>query len=637
MSEQEAQYQMSVRVVWVAVVLSLVVVGLMVWNYVGRVGKDPLESREFHELKQELTKTLKDESRPLKERQGRLDELQTQIRDLDLQLRQTYFAQRRFAALGGGLLVLFVAVGLLAARWAMTVRRKLPRPVAQPSGVDPELGIQRIGRWAVAALGGALTALAVMLALGFDTRLPADGKDGAGALAQASSAASVTSAGGTTAATTATSGKPDAAATDPAAPGVASAATVAAPSGAAAKEAAYPSEEEMAANWPRFRGHGGMGICTQTEIPTTWNAAEGTNILWKTAIALPGNNSPIVWGQRIFLSGADEESRKVYCVSVDDGKLLWEAEVPITPQSPKKPPKISDETGFAAPSMATDGRRVFAIFANGDLAAFDFDGKLVWNQSFGLFNSPYGYAASLCTHKQLVLVQIDHGESREGLSRMLGLDGATGKAVWDTPRPVPASWTSPVVARLADREQLITCADPWVIAYNPDDGKELWRAKCLKQDVGPSPVCAHGMVYAANEFPCLTAIKADGEGDVTKTHVAWTGEDGLPDTCSPLVTDKYLLLLASAGTLTCYEAKEGKHLWEHDFDSAFKASPTLVGKYVYLIGDEGKAWVVELGEEDCREVGTAELGENCTASPAFAPGKMFLRGAEHLYCVGKKP
>jgi outer membrane protein assembly factor BamB len=185
------------------------------------------------------------------------------------------------------------------------------------------------------------------------------------------------------------------------------------------------------------------------------------------------------------------------------------------------------------------------------------------------------------------------------------------------------------------RDQLITCADPWVIAYNPADGRqEYWRAKVLRQDVGPSPTFADGLVYVANQFPYLSAIKPDGSGDVTKSQVVFTAEDGLPDTCSPLATSQFVFLLTSDGLLTCYDAKSGEKLWEHDFDGLpFSSSPGLVGKLVYLVSKEGKSFVIEPTREGCKIVAEGNLGENCVTSPAFQDGRIYLRGQKHLFCI----
>jgi outer membrane protein assembly factor BamB len=143
------------------------------------------------------------------------------------------------------------------------------------------------------------------------------------------------------------------------------------------------------------------------------------------------------------------------------------------------------------------------------------------------------------------------------------------------------------------------------------------------------------VVYAGNEYCVLSAIRADGKGDVTETHISWVGEDGLPDTCSPLVTPDYLFLLASWGALTCYDSQEGNLLWEMDFDAGFASSPSWVGGRVYLFGDKGKGWIIEPGAENGRIVGQTELGEECVTSPAFQDGRIYIRGRQHLFCIGR--
>jgi outer membrane protein assembly factor BamB len=343
----------------------------------------------------------------------------------------------------------------------------------------------------------------------------------------------------------------------------------------------------------------------------------------------------VVWGDRVFLSGADEHRREVYCLDAQSGKLLWQKEAPGTPQSTARPPKINDETGYASPTTATDGRRVFAIFANGDLAAFDFSGKLAWSHSFGLPDNSYGHASSLAMHKNLLLVQLDQGSTRRPTSKLLAFDSASGKIVWQVNRPVPNSWSSPIVIHYADKYQIITTGEPWVIAYDAADGAELWRVKCLATDIGPSPTFADGTVFVANDNAVLAAIRADSRGDATATGMLWKGEDGLPDTCSPLATKEFVFLMSSAGTLTCYDAVKGGVLWAEDFDGTFCASPSLVGKRLYLIDTKGKAWIVEPSREKCQRNSEADLGEECVASPAFQDGRIYLRGKTNLYCIGK--
>jgi outer membrane protein assembly factor BamB len=248
-----------------------------------------------------------------------------------------------------------------------------------------------------------------------------------------------------------------------------------------------------------------------------------------------------------------------------------------------------------------------------------------------------------------LLIQFDQGDPKDGLSKLLALDGRTGQTVWSAPREkIANSWPTPLVINYQGRHQIITCADPWVIAYDATDGSEIWRVNCLRQDVGPSPAYAAGAVYAVNEYPQLTAIRPDGKGDVTETHVLWVGEDGLPDCPSPLAAEKRVFVLASYGYLTCYDAATGEMLWEWEADDAsFTSSPSMAGNRIYLFGLEGKSWVFDLGEEGGKVdddgmltpeniVGTGQLGEDCVTSPAFQEGRIYIRGKEHLFALGEK-
>jgi outer membrane protein assembly factor BamB len=297
---------------------------------------------------------------------------------------------------------------------------------------------------------------------------------------------------------------------------------------------------------------------------------------------------------------------------------------------------VGEATGYAASTPATDGRRVYAMFANGDIVAVDFAGQVSWSRSLGMPKNVYGHATSLAMYRDLVLVQFDQGTKQDKASKLLALKAESGETAWETPREVPNSWPTPLVIEHLGQPQIITAADPWVIAYAPADGKEIWRAKCLQADVGPSPTFADGTVFVANEFPGTAAIRPDGTGDVTGSHVLWEADVGSPDCCSPLATDQFLMVLASFGTLTCYNAKEGgEPLWEHDFDGGnFSSSPALVGKNVYLFDEDGKAYIVEPTAKECKPVSEAELGEECVTSPAFQEGRIYIRGKEHLFCIG---
>lgn len=588
-------YQTAVGAAWVAALFSVAVAIALVWFYAQRHAEDPLDDPRFKALKAELAA------------QPQNEEIKQQIRALDLELRAEYFRQRRLAEIGGYLLAAGAVVLVVAAKTAATLNRKYPSPRPVVNRDDEETPAATQARWAVAGVATLVVAGAAMAAVLYDSPLPTD-RDALAALTGSDQQVPANAVGGGQIAT--------AAAAFP------------------ANEPGFPTADELQENWPRFRGPGGRGVATTDDVPTSWNGASGEGILWKTKVPLPGNNSPIVWQNWVFLSGADEENRRVFCFDAGSGELLWATDVPGTPQSTAEPPEVMEDTGFAAPTMATDGRRVFAIFANGDLGALDFAGNVIWSHSFGIPKNAYGHASSLAIHENLLLVQMDQGSKKDGLSKLYAMEATSGKTVWEVTREVPNSWTSPIVIDHEDREQLITCADPWVIAYNPADGQELWRAKCLRQDVGPSPTYAGGLLFVANEFPQLTAIRPDGKGDVTDSQIVWTGEDGLPDTCSVLANERHVYLLASYGILTCYDAQEGEMLWEAEFDSMFNSSPSLVGNRIYLIGKEGPCWIVEPGENEATVVAEADLGEECVTSPALLPGRIYLRGKDHLFCIG---
>ena len=572
-------YRAAVRTAVVAGVFSMIVCGLLLTNYFqGRIS-DPLNSKALVELKEALLQ------------EPRNDSIKDQIRVLDLELRQEYFRQREFSRWGSYLLLAGIMVFLIGIKFAADYRKKLPMPQAKDEP-EQETRAATMARWSVAALGLVLGSAALVLAI-------------------------ISEVGPT--------GEFLKFAEKPRDPSVTS----------AMSKADYPSQEDIQKNWPRFRGPGGLGISAYTNVPSSWNGQTGRGILWKTPVPLPGENSPVVWGNRVFLTAATESESEVYCFDADSGELLWQRAVENVPGSSFETPEVMEDTGFAAPTAVTDGRRVYAIFANGDLVCFDFDGNRVWAKSLGLPESIYGYASSLAIYQNLLLVLFDQGDAEDDLSKLIAFDALSGRTVWETQRPVPNSWASPIVIDTGTREEIITCANPWVIAYEPVTGKELWRANCLSGDIAPSPIYANGLVFATNEYAYLAAIRPGGEGDVTETHIAWKAEDGLPDICSPLSNGELVFLLASYGILTCYNAQDGSVVWEQDLEASFKASPSLVGDKVYLISDEGVMFIIAAARE-YKELGKAELGEVTHACPAFMDGRIYIRGKENLYCIGNK-
>jgi len=508
--------------------------------------------------------------------------LKEEIRARDLELREDYFGGPAFSKTGGYLLACGVIVFVIAAVQAAACRKRLPMPRLDPDAPRKAVGAQRLARATVVGLGLVIGAAGILLGVFSGGRLPVQPP--------------------------------------------------------AAQD--FPTDEELAKEWPRFRGPGGAGISAYKNIPTAWDGKTGEGILWKTPLPLPGENSPVVWGDRIFLSGATDKKREVYCFDAATGKVLWQKPVDTPEGTAAEPPELLDDAGYAAPTMATDGRRAAAIFANGDIACFDMAGKRLWARNFGVLKNSYGHATSLDMYHGRVLVQLDQGTPDKPASRLIAIDAATGKTAWETARPVPSSWATPILINTGKREEFITAAKPWAIAYEPAGGAELWRAKVLDGDVAPSPVFAAGLVFTVNTGAKLSAIRPGGQGDVTDSAVVWAAEDGLPDIVSPLSDGKLIWLFTTPGTCTCYRVKDGSKAYEGDLDEAVMSSPTLVGDKMYVFDVKGVAHFLATGEE-FKELGKAALGEAVRASPAFLDGRIYVRsatkdGVTNLIAIGKK-
>jgi len=414
-------YMVASRTAAVAGLFSLIVFALLLFDQSRRTAQDPFESTAWKMVR--LARSEQPENEVLNE----------EAREIDLQLRTEFFRHRDFAAIGAWLLLGGVAVFLIAAKTTATMRRKLPMPTMEASPRDIEAGWTRIGRYGVAGLAMLLIGTAVALIAKLPSELPKNEQE-------------------------LTALFPPDPETPPVKPPEVKPVELPPPP--------PPSKEEIAKMWPRFRGPGGLGISAYTNIPEKWDGLTGEGIIWKVPVPeLPGNSSPVVWGNRLFLTGADEEQRQVYCFDTATGNILWQQDVEGTPPAdPDEPLEIMDATGYAAPTMATDGRWVFAIFSTADVAAFDLDGKPTWTRSLGIPENSYGHASSLVLFNDLLLIQIDQATKKAGKSKLLALDVATGKTVWETARVAPNSWPTPIVIHHADRDQIITAADPWVIA-----------------------------------------------------------------------------------------------------------------------------------------------------------------------------
>jgi outer membrane protein assembly factor BamB len=218
---------------------------------------------------------------------------------------------------------------------------------------------------------------------------------------------------------------------------------------------------------------------------------------------------------------------------------------------------------------------------------------------------------------------------------MIALDAATGKKAWNITRPVADSWPSPIVVQTAKGVQLVSSANEWIIAYDPVAGKELWKVKCAGSEVVPSPIYAGGFVLASIAAEQIYAIRPDGQGDVTKSHVAWRSEDGVADVSSPVSNGELAFFAHSGGTVTCIDIASGKIVWDKSLDGEFYASPGLVGDRLYLTTRSGEVFIIRAGRK-FEEIGKTSLGEPSDCCPAFVDGRIIMRGATNLFCIGNK-
>lgn len=554
--------------------LFLIAVSLVIlFGHLSADAIDPLRSPQLKTLKAKLRSNPADES------------LKQEVRKQDLTLRAQYFKRLSQSSSGVYLMLGALTLFLVSAGRCAAYRKQPYLPQPRPQQPNPKQAAV-LARWSVSAAGASVAVVLLGLGLGHGPTVPEQ--------------AHAEQANATSAAT------PDAA-----------------------------SDTELRQNWPRFRGPGGNGVSDSTNAPANWDVKTGTGIAWKTPTPAPGFNSPIVWKDRFFFSGGNASKREVFCYDCAKGQLLWRQAVANVPGSPSPPPEIPDTTGYAASTMATDGRRVYVIFATGDVAAFTMNGKLAWAKSFGPLKNPYGYASSLAIWHDRLIVLLDQGEAEDGKSKLYALDGKTGQIVWQTPRKVGSSWASPITFDAAGQAQVVALSIPWAISYNLVDGSELWRVECLNGEVTPSPVFANGLVFVPSPSEKLLAIRPDGHGDVTKSHVAWSTEENVPDVTSPVSNGELIFTLTTPGLLTCFDVKTGKKLWEHDFEIECHSSPSIADGRVYVFGQKGAAITIAAARE-FKELFRTDMPDVFHASPAFADSVIIMRGTTNLWGIGKK-
>jgi outer membrane protein assembly factor BamB len=415
------------------------------------------------------------------------------------------------------------------------------------------------------------------------------------------------------------------------------------------------------ASWPQWRGPSGQGTSDEKNLPTEWSATK--NIKWKTPIAGRGHSSPIVWGNKIFLTtaiegalvpgakaiphmypegeflhpdsvGADHKHQfKVICIDRQTGKILWEQTAfEGTPYDDRH-----RKSSFAAATPATDGKYVYAYFGAEGLYAYDMKGKLAWKTDLGKIGTVgMGTGTSPILFDNVVIVQCDEEFGEK--SFIVGVDKKTGKEVWRTPRKtIEVSWSTPLLVKTTKRAELITSGNEAIVAYDPATGKELWRHKGVDSNAIPSPVANNELVFISAGFPAkiAMAITLGGAGDLAE-KVVWKYEKGTAYVPSPILYGDYLYLTTDRGILTCLDARTGELKYEGGrvpVPATFTASPIAFEGKILMTSEDGDTFVIKAGPKH-EILATNTVGEPVYASPAVADGNIFIRGEKTLYCIG---
>ncbi len=439
---------------------------------------------------------------------------------------------------------------------------------------------------------------------------------------------------------------------------------------------AFPSEdfeegrELVGEDWPQWRGASSDGVSSEAGLPTKWGVDQ--NIVWKVAPAGLGGSSPIVWGERVFVtsqigsaavqkgshpqlarddpslvvhekpmggrrSEPQSDTSEVFLVveAFDrlDGSQLWEYRVRATGPFPQ----LHDKHNLATPTPTTDGEQLYAWFGNGQIVCLDTKGNLVWTRHLGQEYSPFqnrwGHGSSPVLYNDLVILLCDHRLA----SYLLALDKRTGKECWKRDRGTGrVSHSTPLVVPGPVSDELIVNSSERIDAYDPASGELLWHAGSPRQTPIPSPVFHDGVIYMSRGYrnSDFLAIRPGGRGDVTESHIMWRTAGGASYVPSILHYDGLLYMTNEVGVVTCAEASTGERVWRQRLGGIFFASPTAADGKVYFFSETGETFVVRAGREP-HILAHNNLEERFIASPAIAKGQLFLRSDETLFCIGK--
>jgi outer membrane protein assembly factor BamB len=624
LSDREKQI-FALRTAYISGIFSLIVCLVMLLNYRQLVTTDPLESELLKTMVERLQEDTSNE------------QLKAEIRQLDLMSRNAYFSNQWQIRSGAFLFIGGIIIMVISLRIYYAFKAKIALPESSAPSLDIELLISR--RWL-------LYTIAIVFGLALvASYLSVDHLSTTYALTEVNEVKDeipvqqiIPKDAPENTLTTEVAAEPESqeepAADEPMQNDITAETTeevastpevtekpVETPKSVAVKET---TAADLNANYPSFRGPFGLGIAHQKNIPTNWDGTSGENVKWKIEIPLPGYNSPVIWGNQVFITGANTTNQSIYCYDLNSGNLIWEHKVTGIDRGSNVKIKPTDDTGFAAPTVATDGKNVYAIFATGDLACVDLQGNRKWAKNIGIPDNHYGHSSSLLLWKNKLFIQFDTNEA----GKILALDATTGDLAWETPRTSKISWASPILANVGNQYQLVLASSPEVAAYNPETGKELWKLNCLSGEVGPSPGYNNGVIYAANEYAKLIAIKP---GNPPET--LWESNDYLPEVASPVAINNLLYIATSYGVVACFDANSGELKWEYEADQGFYASPIIADGKIHFLDMDGKMHIFKT-DGTSKVVSAPELGERAVSTPAFANGKILLRSYDHLYCIG---
>jgi outer membrane protein assembly factor BamB len=391
-----------------------------------------------------------------------------------------------------------------------------------------------------------------------------------------------------------------------------------------------------AGNWPAWRGPLGTGVSDETGVPLTWSTTD--NVTWKTPLPGPGNSTPIVWGDRVFLTGALDKGarRTLMCFDRADGKLLWQREVEFTGTEP-----THDTNPYCSASPVTDGERVIVWHGSAGMLAYDFEGTELWRRDLGSFEHIWGNAASPVIEGDLVLSNLGPGPQ----STLLALDKRTGEDVWRVDltdargkdaNEWKGSWSTPVLRDTGEGRELLLSLPHRLTAYDPRDGRQRWTCEGLGDLVYTSPLPGANAIVAMSGYggPAL-AVRTGGAGDITDSHRLWIVPKNPQRVGSGVLLGDHVYMVNEQGIAECIDVATGASLWQERAGGATWSSIVAADGRLYIINMDGETLVLKIGPQ-YELLARNPLGEMTRASLAISDGQVFARTYGHLYCIGQK-